>query len=182
MPDAEEVDGVPVGFEGNTDLYTRQVTIQPLVIESENKKQYESGKIVDWYRKNNEEVGQIELDDFAKMPSSQKATVHNSEREGIAYEIRCRANEWLIYQLRVRDAQGQVKEERLISSYGYGTSTIYTTALVPESCRVPVGGTLEIRVSAVMEPGGLPGAFVGGISQWDKTGENWTIISYDDLP
>lgn len=181
LPDGEEVNGVAGGFEEYADLYTRQVTIQPLVTGNENKKGYESGKIIDWYRKNNEEFAQTEMDASLKMPATNGFTLHSSEREGIPYEIRCTANEWCIYQIRVKDAASQVVEERLVSAYGFGTSTIYTTALLPETCRIPVNGTLEVRAAAVLDPGGVPGNFKGGLSQWNQSGEDWTVFHYDEL-
>ena len=49
------------GFEENADLYTRQVSVQPLVTEQNNRTGYESGIISHWYRRNNEESGQVEL-------------------------------------------------------------------------------------------------------------------------
>ena len=61
LPDAEKVNGVLEGFEENADLYTRQVSVQPLVTEQNNRTGYESGIISHWYRRNNEESGQVEL-------------------------------------------------------------------------------------------------------------------------
>ncbi|MDD7209234.1 MAG: hypothetical protein PUH29_04155 [Lachnospiraceae bacterium] len=172
LPDAEEISGLSEESGNHKYLFTDQVTIRPLVTREEEREGYETGQITDWYRKNETETGQIRMSAYGKMPEAGTVALVNSDRENVRYELKCSASNWLIYEVRIKNKAGQTIVQKLVSTYGYGTSTIHTTALLPKSFSIPENGTMEIRTAAFLDVGNGS----GGISQWDTENNSWTVL------
>lgn len=80
--------------------------------------------------------------------------MESSDREGIAYELKTGARNWLVYQIEAQDGAGNVIQRGYVSAYGYGTngSDIDTVALLARDMYAnPQGAKIRVRAAAILE-------------------------------
>ena len=177
LPDAEKVGGAD-SFGGEKDLLTSQIFVQGRIAEG-NLPRYEDSKASGWFRKNDGAAQTVELDAYAEAPQNISPTIEASGRDGIAYELKTGARNWLVYQVEVLDGAGNVIQRGYVSAYGYGTNTsdIDTIALLSADMYAnPPGAAIRVRAAAIMEGKNEETTRQGGLSQWT----DWLV--YSPLP
>lgn len=177
LPDAEKVGGED-SFGKENDLFTSQISVQGRIAEG-NRLRYEDSKVADWFRKNDGTAQTVELDGYAEAPQNMNPVMESSDREGIAYELKTGARNWLVYQIEAQDGAGNVIQRGYVSAYGYGTngSDIDTVALLARDMYAnPQGAKIRVRAAAILEGKNEETIKQGGLSQWT----DW--LEYSPLP